>query len=243
VPEFDGVVSTADDPLPLPGGLITSLEDQLDLVSTRGLPTIEVFENRAWLPTYALLEGESAGASASAGAEVLVRTDLSDSRPVFIGADQFGTTTDEVAAGVVHVAVPFDDNWSLVVDGESIKPRRAFGVTTAFDVGAGGVGELRYDTSSTRSLLVALQVVLWVLAIFAAARISVPRGRSATLLVTDETLIDLDTDMDIDLDDGQVEIDAGPIGLDPGLDITGQIARLAQADSDVARDDDDEVPS
>jgi GT2 family glycosyltransferase len=248
VPEFDGVVSTADDPLPLPGGLTTSLEDQLDLVSTRGLPTIEVFENRAWLPTYALLEGESAGASASAGAEVLVRTDSSDSRAVFIGADQFGTTTDEVAAGVVHVAVPFDDNWSLVVDGEPIEPRRAFGVTTAFDVAAGGVGELRYDTSSTRSLLVALQVVLWVLVIFAAARISVPRGRSATLLVTDETLIDLDNDMDLNERNvkGQapdVTLTSGATGLDPGLDITGQIARLAQADGDVARDDDDEVPS
>ena len=167
-----------------------------------------------------------------------MRTDFSDSRAVFIGADQFGTTTDEVAAGVVHVAVTFDDNWSLVVDGESIEPRRAFGVTTAFDVGAAGVGELRYDTSSTRSLLVALQVVLWVLAIFAAARISVPRGRSATLLVTDETLIDLDTDLDLD-----VTLTSGATGLDPGLDITGQIAKLAQADRDVARDDDDEVPS
>jgi hypothetical protein len=169
---------------------------------------------------------------------------------VFIGADQFGTTTDEVAAGVVHVAVPFDDNWSLVVDGDSIEPRRAFGVTTAFDVGAGGVGELRYDTSSTRSLLVALQVVLWVLAIFAAARISVPRGRSASLLVTDETLIDLDADLDLDERNARgqapdVTLTSDATGLDPGLDITGQIARLAQADRDIANDDDDddEVPS
>jgi hypothetical protein len=77
-----------------------------------------------------------------------------------------------------------------------------------------------------------------VLAIFAAARISVPRGRSATLLVTDETLIDLDTDLDVTLT-------SDATGLDPGLDITGQIARLAQADRDIANDDDDddEVPS
>ncbi len=33
VPEFDGVVSTVNDPLPLPVGLISSLEDQLDLVA------------------------------------------------------------------------------------------------------------------------------------------------------------------------------------------------------------------
>ena len=235
VPEFDGVVSTVDDPLPLPGGLITSLEDQLDLVSTRGLPTIEVFENRAWLPTHALLEGETAEASLSAGPEVLVRTDFSDASAVFIGADQFSTTTDEIAAGVVHVAVPFDENWSLVVDGESIEPRRAFGVTTAFDVEVGGVGELRYETSSSRSLLVALQVVLWVMAIFAAARVSVPKGRAVNLLVTNETLIDLD----IEPDDMETETLAGPGGLDPGLDITGQIARISEED----RRDDGEVSS
>jgi hypothetical protein len=33
VPEFDGVVSTVNDPLPPPAGLIASLEDQLDLVA------------------------------------------------------------------------------------------------------------------------------------------------------------------------------------------------------------------
>jgi hypothetical protein len=68
------------------------------------------------------------------------------------------------------------------------------------------------------------------------------------LLVTDETLIDLDTDLDLDERNvrGQapdVTLTSGATGLDPGLDITGQIAKLAQADRDVARDDDDEVPS
>ena len=221
VPEFDGVVSTADDPLPLPFGLVTSLEEQLDFVSTRGLPTIEVFENRAWIPTFALLDGETAEASLSAGVEVLVRTDFADVAPVFIGANQFGTATDEISAGVVHVAVPYDENWSLVVNGESIEPRRAFGVTTAFDVETAGLGELRYHTSPTRSLLVALQVVLWVAAIFVAARISVPRGRRTSLLLSDETLIDLDGEQHANQN---VET-----GFDPGLDISGQIARVSEA--------------
>jgi GT2 family glycosyltransferase len=222
VPEFDGVVSTADDPLPLPSGLVESLEEQLDFVSTRGLPTIEVFENRAWLPTYSLLDGETAEASLSAGAEVLVRTDFADVSPVFIGADQFGTATDEVPAGVVHVAVPYDENWSLVVGGEPVEPRRAFGVTTAFDVETAGLGELRYDTSSTRSLLVALQVVLWLAAVFAAARVSVPRGRRTSILLSDETLIDLDEEQPAD--------QGIQTGFDPGLDISGQIARISDAD-------------
>jgi len=45
VAEFDGVVSTVNDPLDLPAGLLDSLENQLDLVGLEpGLPTIEVFE-------------------------------------------------------------------------------------------------------------------------------------------------------------------------------------------------------
>ena len=147
VPEFDGVNSTVNEPLPLPTGLVSSLEDQLDLVAFRpGLPTLEVFENRAWLPTRAQLDETGVAASDAAGAEVLVRTDLSDSVPVFVGADQLDPSTDEVTAGVIHVGVPFDDNWSLSVDGSSVEPRRAFGETTAFDLAAGGEGELRYDT-------------------------------------------------------------------------------------------------
>ena len=221
VPELDGVVSTADDPLPLPGGLITSLEDQLDFVSVRGIPTIKVFENRAWMSTHSLLEGDAAEASSSAGAEVLVRSDLSSANPIFIGADQFSTAIEEIAAGVVYLGIPFDENWSLAVDGESISPRRAFGVTTAFDVEVGGLAELRYETPATRSLLVALQVVLWVAAIFAATRVTVSIRRRTGLVLTDETLIHLDS---------EVAVPTGSELIDPGLDVTGGTPRTAIAD-------------
>ena len=205
VPEFDGVTSTVNDPLPLPTGLVPALEDQLDLVALRpGLPTIEVFENRAWLPTHAQLDDAAAAASDSAGAEVLVRADLSDSSPVFIGADQLDPATDDVAGGVVHVGVPFDDAWSLTVDGAAIDARRAFGETTAFDVPAAGVAELRYDSSALRLLLVIVQVMFWLAAIFVAARVRVTVGRREPLLLADETLIDLT--------DGSV-----PSLVDPGL--------------------------
>ena len=192
VPEFDGVVSTVNDPLPLPTGLVSALEDQLDLVALRpGLPTIEVFENRAWLPTFAQLDGDAAEASGAAGSEVLVRADLSASTPVFVGADQLDAATDEVEAGVVHVGVPFDDAWSLTVDGAALDARRAFGETTAFDVPAPGAAELRYDSSALRLLAVIAQVALWLAAIFVVSRVRVNVGRRESLLVADETLIDL----------------------------------------------------
>jgi len=217
IPEFDGVVSTAADPLPLPAGLIVSLEDQLDLVALRPpLPTIDVFENRAWLATYSSLTGATAEASRTAGADVLVRADLSNAEPVFVGADQFGTAEDMVAEGVVHVAVPFDTRWSLDVDGASMEPRRAFGATTGFDVPAGNA-TLRYDTSPTRALWIALQVVLWAVVIFGAGRVRVPLSRRTATAIADETLIDLRTE-------------PAPGFADPGLDITGQTERPLPAD-------------
>lgn len=215
VPEFDGVASTVNEPLPLPTGLIPALEDQLDLVALRpGLPTIEVFENRAWLPARAQLDEVAAAASTSAGAEVLVRADLSASTPVFVGADQLDPTLDGVSEGVVHLGIPFDDAWSLSVDGTEIEPRRAFGETMAFDIPTAGAGELWYDSSALRLPAVILQTLLWLAAIFVAARVRVSVGRRESLLVADETLIDLtDETVPSFVDPGLVD----PGLVDPGL--------------------------
>ncbi|MBT5866566.1 MAG: glycosyltransferase [Ilumatobacter sp.] len=225
VPEFDNVESTTAEPLPLPGGLISALEDQLDLTSVTGLPTLEVFANTAWLPVVSQLTGTTAEASESAGAGALVRADLSSASPAFLGADQTAASSDDVVPGVIHLAVPFDENWSLTVEGESIEPRRAFGVTTAFDVERQGNAVLEYSSPSLRLLLLLVQVVLWLAVLFAAARVSIPLARRRGTLVADETLIDFD-----DLT-GAV---AWPV-LDPGLDMTGQVARaqvLPIADGD-----------
>jgi hypothetical protein len=195
VPEFDGVNSTVNEPLALPTGLVDALEDQLDLVALRpGLPTLEAFENRAWVPKQAQLDGAGAEASDAAGAEVLVRSDLSSAVPLFIGADQLDTTTDDVSPGVVHLGVPFDDAWQLTVDGTAIEARRAFGETTAYDAATAGVGSLRYETSALRWLAVAVQTLLWLAVILIAARVRVSVGRRDSLLLADETLIDLGDD-------------------------------------------------
>ena len=217
VPEFDGVTSTVNDPLPLPEGLVASFEDQLDLVALRpGLPTLEAFENRAWLPTFAQLDEAGVAASGSAGAEVLVRADLSASVPVFVGADQLATATDEVAAGVVHLGLPFDDAWSLSVDGTSIEPRRAFGETTAFDVPTAGLGELRYESSTVRWLTVLAQIALWLAAIVVAGRVRVSVGRREPLVLTDETLFDLtDSAVPSLVDPGLVGAPFPPADRDP----------------------------
>jgi hypothetical protein len=194
LPETDGVYSTADDPIALPDGLLAALQNQLDIGSVPGPPAVEVFENDSWMPVGAQLTGETAEASRLGGDAVLVRSDLSGASPVLQGADAEPDVAQPVAAGVVHVAIPYDSRLHLDVDGSRIAGRPAFGLTTAFDVPVAGTGVLGYDQESSRSLWIAVQFVLWVavLAIGAGARANFGRRRSA--VVHDETIIDLEDD-------------------------------------------------
>jgi hypothetical protein len=173
IPELDSVVSTTLDRLPEPGGLYDALGDQLDLVSLTGLPTLQVFENRAWIPRAAVLEGATAEASREAGEDALVRSDLSEATPAFAGLDQLSAATQDVPSGVVSLAVPYDPNWTLTVDGSDVPARSAFGLTTGFDVEAGGSATLDYESPTSRTALVALQVVLWALALLVITRVRV----------------------------------------------------------------------
>ncbi len=229
IPEFDGVNSTVNDPLPLPEGLVPALEDQLDLVARRpGLPTLEVFENRAWIPTASQLGDDVIDVSAGAGAEILVGTDLSDAAPRFVGFNALEPTDDDVDAGVIHLGVPFDDGWSLAVGDDTIEPRRAFGDTTAFDVPTAGPAVLQYDTSWGRWLLVMMQVVLWAAALLLAARVRVVVGNRGPLVVDDEPVIDLTAEPSVHLHDPGL---GRPLTSDIDIDIDTEIAIEAEVDA------------
>lgn len=226
-PEFDDVVSTSTDPLALPIGLVEAFDEQLDIVSVQGVPTIELFENTSWIPMFSVLTGATAEASRTAGNEALVRADMTSAVPAFSGADARSSMTMDVPAGTVHLAVPFDPNWGLEVDGRTVEARRAFGVTTAFDVENAGPATLSYSTPGSRTVLLTLQLLIWAVVLFGATRVSIPLTRRRESLVTDETLIMIDDD----------EFDvAPPPALDPGLDMTDRTARID------AEDDDVEVP-
>ena len=228
VPRFDGVVSTPDAPLPAPLGLDDALDEQLDIVKLTTLPTVDLYQNTAWIPTVALLTGPTAAASELAGDEAVVRADLTSAEAVMIGSDQLSTGESEIGAGVLHLAVPYDDGWVLTVDGESVPSRRAFGVSTAFDVQTGGAAELSFSTSSGRSLMVAFQVLVWLIVLFGATRVSVPLARRRATSIDDETLISLDQD----------DVDLPTAVIDPGLDVTGRFARVSPPADDVEQNAD-----
>lgn len=171
VPLADGAISTTERPLAPPDGLLDALDDQLDLGRplTRPLNFI-VYENTAWTPTRGELTQSGAAASAEAGDEVLATADLSGSVPFAVGARDRGDAIGPVQAGTLHVAVPTDDRWQLSVDGQTIASRSAFGSTMGYDIPTPGTATLHYNTPTSRTMLLALQLVVWLALVMAAGR-------------------------------------------------------------------------
>ena len=202
VPRVDNTYSTSAAPLPVPAGLIEAFEDQLDLALTFSPPSVEIFENRGALPVGALLTGPSADAIDATDNGALVRADLSSVTPAFIGAAEGEAETDDVDAGVVHLATPLDDHWRLTIGGAEREAREAFGLTTAFEAEAPGTAELAYETDGSRRTLLFALAGMWLLVTLAASRARGPFGRRRGA-VDDTTLLDLDEDPggDVPLDD------------------------------------------
>lgn len=191
VPLADGANGTIDSPMAAPDGLIDVLDDQLDLATPLTKPpNYIVYENIAYTPTRSVLSPTGAEASQQAGGEVLAQADLRGSVPFAVGAPDRGDAVGDVAAGTLAIAVPYDANWELTVDGQRIVGRRAFGTTLAFDVPTGGRATLTYNTGSTRSLWLGGQLVLWLGLALAASRLRpsrLGRRRTATGAVIDRT--------------------------------------------------------
>jgi len=178
VPLADGGHGTVGQPLPTPSGLVDVLEDQLDLAAplTRP-PNYLIYENSAYTPTRSVLSEEGAAASQEAGGEAMAGADLRGSVPFGVGGRDVGDFTDEVTAGTLHLAVPFDGNWSVRVEGTAVPARRAFGSTLAFDMPTGGSATLSYNTPLSHSLLLVLQLMIWLALGLAASRVSLTRLR------------------------------------------------------------------
>jgi GT2 family glycosyltransferase len=195
IPETDGVVSTDERPLPLADGLTASFQNQLDIGAVYGLPSLRIFANQSWFPVGAQLTGATADASGQAGDEALVRADLTGATPALVGVDEGApSVTGPVAPGVLHVGIPFDDRIELSVDGSPVEGRPGFGITTAFDLTAGGTGVVDYAERSSRGWWVASQMIMWLVTLVIAAGARSPFGRRRTASVHDETLIDFDTE-------------------------------------------------
>lgn len=223
IPETDDVVSTDDDPLPVASGLTASFQNQLDIGSVYGPPSLEIFVNQSWFPVGAQLTGATAEASNLAGDDALVRADLSQTAPTMAGVDAGAPqASGPVEPGVLHVGIPFDDRIELSIDGAQVSARPGFGLTTAFDLERAGTGSVTYEEDPNRGWWVASLMVLWLVLLVVAAGARSPFGRRRGPAVHDETLIDFGTEPPVGVagealvawsDDG--DVDDEPIELAP----------------------------
>jgi len=153
---------------PVPAAVVDTLGDQLDLAALPVNPAYTVYRNEAALTSPALVSATSGdGLAFDVGAE-----DLQGAEPVL--TDREGPTrwTGEVPAGarVLHAAAA-DDGWELTVEGEASARTKLFGWAQGFEPEASGDAVLRYDTDPLRYGVLAVQLVLWVLALRWARRV------------------------------------------------------------------------
>jgi hypothetical protein len=168
VPIIDGGQSTRSDPIAEPAGLVEALSRQLDLRRKFASPDLVVFENTAWVPVKSVLTAAGSESSKLAGATSMIATNISGavSLPATDRAD--ATVVADVAAGTLHLAMPFTSRWTVAVDGVEVPARPAFGLTTAYDIAAPGRAVVSFQTTSVHTLLVLIQFVAWCLVIFIA---------------------------------------------------------------------------
>ena len=160
----------------VPAALTGSLAAQLDLQRVKIDERLLVYENTAWLATLAQLDVASTAAGQQVGNESLAASDLSGSVPI-LSSRNGERASGAVVAGTVYVARPYDDRWSLTVDGVAARPAPAFGWATSFAVAAGGQARLHYATSPVRWIVLLGQLAAWLVLVRLALDASSPLRR------------------------------------------------------------------
>ncbi|HVM41340.1 MAG TPA: hypothetical protein VM618_11255, partial [Acidimicrobiia bacterium] len=145
--------------------LAAALARQIDLVQLQVDPAMILYENRAWMPDRAIVDGDAAEAALD-GAPLDTLSVGLDGAVAVGGGARPGDGLD--GEGVVVVAERYDDGWSARTDEGAAPHSRAFGLVNAFpvqsveglDVSHGGQ-LLRYGAITVQFLLWAVVVVAW----------------------------------------------------------------------------------
>ena len=148
-----------------PPDVTSALDAQVDLKKLQGDSALLVYENAAWAPARAKLPDGATTAGTFALA-ALRQVELAGSAPVLPTERSPTRWSGPLGAGDnVLLAESSSPRWQLRVDGQSAPRTEAFGWANAFASPASGQATLRYRTSWLRYGAVALQVVLWVVAL------------------------------------------------------------------------------
>jgi hypothetical protein len=189
VPQIDGGESTVDNPLPLPTGLLAALSTQLDFRRVYQASDLVIYENMAWVPSLSVLDENTSALSKQAGDEVLLSSVLQATMPIARTGDIASIET-EVGASTVYAALPYSEGLRLEIGGVDVRPRVAFGGTTAFDVVEGGSATLKFRTPVSQYFFVTFQTLLWLLVILAVFDIGRLKRRLLSIRKREVVVID-----------------------------------------------------
>ena len=189
VPQIDGGESTVDNPLPLPAGLLAALSTQLDFRRVYQASDLVIYENMAWVPSLSVLDENTSALSKQAGDEVLLSSELQATMPIARTGDIASIET-EVGASTVYAALPYSEGLRLEIGGVDVRPRVAFGGTTAFDVVEGGSATLKFRTPVSQYFFVTFQTLLWLLVILAVFDIGRLKRRLLSIRKREVVVID-----------------------------------------------------
>lgn len=147
--------------VPVPTGLLATLDAQLDLEPLDVPAGLSVYRNQAAHPSIAAVPTDRAPA-ADGGFAAAALVDRSDAKAVLTDREgRLRWSGDLDAATTVLLAHAHSERWVLEVDGERVERIKPYGWATGFEVAEAGSASLRFDTPVVRIVLVAAQALVW----------------------------------------------------------------------------------
>jgi GT2 family glycosyltransferase len=167
----------ADGRRPVPGRLVDTLDQQLDLEEVPVREGLLVYRNTAWVSERAVLPEREGDRTSFTDA---VADDLTDGEAALRDDDgAVGARGVVPAEGDLLVATASDPGWEVRVDGVPLGRSEAYGWANQFAATRTGPAVLSYDTPVARRLAAAGQVLLWlvVLVVWRRSRAAERRAR------------------------------------------------------------------
>ncbi len=162
-------------------GIEAMLEGQLDLSSVTAAGVV-VYENASWGPTRALLPPDTAIPPGGDSLLEQVFPAVSGAPVALPDDDGYQRFQGELPPSVVYLAAASADEWRLRAgDGTSAERVDALGWANAFLSDGSDDATLWFETPTSRLLILAGQVLLWILAIIYLLRVRVVSDERRTL--------------------------------------------------------------
>jgi GT2 family glycosyltransferase len=170
IPNRAAPAASGAPPLPAASDFVAALGLQVDLRTVQTDPALTVYENAAWAAERVILPPAARALSRLPSPQAAQAAPLAGAKPVLAGqgADHFAG--DLPGGQEVLVSATRDHQWRLTVAGRPAAQRGAFGWAMAFTLPSqGGTGSLGFRTPLARRLSVAVESLLWLVAIAIAA--------------------------------------------------------------------------